>query len=146
MGARSDEQEEKGRGREREKGAVSDLDADVTTVLCFCGRHTDCAANTRQNRSGEFASRATYLQGCPTSRPCFSSPAVQSRVRLKQFPVSPRFTGALNAFLSPSDPPDSALFAVPSHGCMPAPLSRDRRLVSLCQPVVVRDRSGKSVV
>ena len=63
MGARSDEQEEKGRGREREKGAVSDLDADVTTVLCFCGRHTDCAANTRQNRSREFASRAPYLQG-----------------------------------------------------------------------------------
>ena len=110
MGARSDEQEEKGGGREREKGAVSDLDADVTTVLCFCGRHTDCAANTRQN-----CSQSGHVPpGCPTSRPRFSSPAVQSRVRLKQFPVRPRFTGALNAFLSLSDPPDSASFAVPS--------------------------------
>ena len=63
MSTRSDEKEEKGGGREREKGAVSDLDADVTTVLCFCGRHTDCAANTRPSRSGELASRATYLQG-----------------------------------------------------------------------------------
>ena len=131
-------------GEENERRGRCRIWMPMSPQFCAFVVGTQIALRTRDKIAA--GSLPVVPPGCPTSRPRFSSPAVQSRVRLKQFPVSPRFTGALNAFLSPSDPPDSASFAVPSHGCMPAPLSRDRRLVSLCQPVVVRDRSGKSVV